>query len=99
MNAGFNRNMRMNIGIVGRHRPMLMAAMATAARAGHVAKGTLEDREAIEWIRDGSIAALVIGGGVDQASRHSLLEACATHRVRPVEVFGPDMLEKALMEL
>jgi hypothetical protein len=89
----------MNIGIVGRHRPLLDTAMATAARVGHTAKGTLDDDEAVAWIRDGAIEALVIGGGVEQASRQTLLDACATHGVRPVEVFGPAMLEQALRDL
>jgi hypothetical protein len=99
MNAKFNRSMRMKIGIVGRHQPMLMTAMATAARVGHIAKGTLEDREAVEWTRDGSIEVLIIGGGVEQTSRRVLLDVCAAHRVRPVEIFGPDLLEQALIDL
>jgi hypothetical protein len=89
----------MNIGIVGRHQPMLMTAMATAVRVGHIAKGMLDDDEAVAWMHDGSIEALVIGGGVEQASRRVLLVACAAHHVRPVEVFGPLLLEQALIEL
>jgi hypothetical protein len=89
----------MNIGIVGRHPPTLETAMTTVARLGHAAKGALDDDEAVAWMRDGAIEVLVIGGGVEQASRRTLLEACAAHGVRPVEVFGPGSLEKALLEL
>jgi hypothetical protein len=89
----------MNLGIIGRNQALLDAAVSTAAHLGHSAKGTLNDAQAIAWVAQGSIAGLVIGGGVEQASRSLLLEACSKHGVRPIEVYGPGNLEKALEAL
>jgi hypothetical protein len=50
-------------------------------------------------MRAGAIQALVIGGGVESPARQTLLDACVTYGVRPVEVFGPSMLEEALRAL
>jgi hypothetical protein len=89
----------MNLGIIGRHQALLDTAVATATRLGHFAQGTLIDSEAIAWVNQGAIAALVIGGGVEDPSRRALLEACAHKAIRPVEVFGPGHLEEALKTL
>jgi hypothetical protein len=89
----------MDIGIVGRHAHLLATAMETAARVGHAARGTLEDDDAIAWMREGAIQALVIGGGIEPPARRALLDACAAYGVRPIEIFGPSMLEGALQSL
>jgi hypothetical protein len=89
----------MRIGILGRHASLMATAIVAAARSGHEARGTLEDADALAWIRDAAIHALVIGGGVEPASRRALLDACAQHGIRPVEIFGPTMLEDALRAL
>jgi hypothetical protein len=87
------------IGILGRHRSMLDAALALAAQRGFDARGTTADDEALAWVATGEIAALSIGGGVENASRARLLTACAQAGVKAVEVYGldgPRGLEHAL---
>jgi DNA-binding NtrC family response regulator len=91
--------MTIRIGILGRHRSMLDAALAFAAQRGFEARATTEDDEALAWITAGEIAALSIGGGVEDASRLRLLAACAQAGVQAIEVYGmegPRGLERAL---
>lgn len=89
----------MTIGILGRHESLLATAITTAERLGHVARGTTRDGEALDWIREGTIQAIVIGGGVDATSRQTVLAACTVHGVRAVEVCGPGHLAQALAAL
>jgi len=79
----------MRIGIVGRHAEIMKGALAVADEAGHDARGTLDDAEALVWVQQQQIGALLIEGGVDEASRGRLLSACEAHDVRGVEVQGP----------
>lgn len=78
---------------------MMETALATAARLGHQARGTIDDAQALAWLQDRAIQALVIGGGVEEPSRSILLQACAQAGVRDVQVFGPGHLESALAAL
>ncbi len=89
----------MELGIIGRHPDILQTALDTAARLGHVARGTLNDAEALAWVQSGAIAGLVIGGGVESTSRQQLLAACKQAGVRPIEVFGPANLDQVLAGL
>jgi hypothetical protein len=59
----------------------------------------LHDENALALIRSRAIDVLMIGGGVEAASRMLLLAACAERGVRPLEVFGPDKLQQALDSL
>ena len=89
----------MKIGIIGRHPHIMETALATAGHVGHEAIGTLEDAVALQWISQRQIGALVIGGGVEAASRQILLQACAAQGIQPVEIMGPGQLESALRAL
>jgi hypothetical protein len=89
----------MKIGIIGRHPGMMDTALATAARLGHEVQGTLEDAQALAWLQDRAIQALVIGGGVEEPSRHQLLQACTQAGVQAMQVFGPGHLESQLVAL
>jgi hypothetical protein len=91
--------MYMRIGIIGRHQGILAGAIASAEELGHAAVGTTDDSEAMAWISAASIGALVIGGGVEQASRSALLAACTNAGIRPIEIFGPGNLRPALLAL
>ena len=79
----------MRIGIVGRHPEILHGALALADEAGHDARGTLDDAEALAWVQQQQVAALLIGGGVEPEPRETLLAACEANDVRGVEVQGP----------
>jgi hypothetical protein len=89
----------MKIGIIGRHPAVLEGALALARELGHEAVGTSADDEALRWLADRTVAALVIGGGVEPAARAKLLAACKESAVRPVEVFGPENLRAVLAAL
>jgi hypothetical protein len=77
------------IGIIGRDSSLLRHALDLAEGAGHDARGTLDDAEALVWVRQQQIGALLIGGGVEPEPRELLLSACADNDVRGVEVQGP----------
>ena len=89
----------MRIGIIGRHPGLLDTALDTARASGHAPLGTTSDAEAFAWIEAGRIDALVIGGGVEAASRAALTTACAASGVQVVDVFGPGNLRTALASL
>ncbi len=89
----------MRIGIVGRSADLMRQALDLAEGAGHDARGTLADDEALAWVRGSQVAALLIGGGVEPASRDALTAACDEHGVRPVHVAGPGVLGDALLQL
>jgi aryl-alcohol dehydrogenase-like predicted oxidoreductase len=82
----------MRIGIVGRHPEILHGALALADEAGHDARGTTVDDEALAWVRQQQVVALLIGGGVELESRETLLSACEANDVRGVEVHEPSNL-------
>ena len=79
----------MRIGIVGRHAEIMKGALAVADEAGHDARGTLDDAEALVWVQQQQIGALLIEGGVPADVRDALLSACEDNDVRGVEVQGP----------
>jgi hypothetical protein len=89
----------MRVGIIGRHESILQTAMAKASDLGHAGVGTIDDAVALDWLQAKAVDALVIGGGVEPASRQRLIEACRRSAVAAHEVFGPDGLERALRSL
>jgi hypothetical protein len=89
----------MNIGIIGRHAHILSAAISQAQNLGHTAVGTHDDNIALAWLAAHTVDALVIGGGVEPASRAALVSACKERGVKPLEVFGPQGLTAALLSL
>jgi hypothetical protein len=89
----------MRIGIIGRHESMLQTAVAKTRELGHAGVGTVDDAVALNWLEAKAVDALVIGGGVEPASRHILIEACSRSGVAAHEVFGPGNLERTLRSL
>jgi hypothetical protein len=89
----------MRIGILGRDAALMREALDLAEGAGHDARGTLIDHEALAWVRGGQVAALLVGGGVEPTSRTVVMAECAKHGVRAVEIAGPGVLGHALNEL
>ena len=89
----------MKIGILGRDATLMREALDLAEGAGHDARGTLIDHEALAWVRGGQIAALLVGGGVEPTSRTVVLAECAKHDVQAVEIAGPGVLGHALAAL
>lgn len=89
----------MRIGIVGRHPEILRGALALADEAGHDARGTTTDAEALAWVSQQQITALLIGGGVEPEARETLLSACEANDVRGVEVHEPTNLGPILRGL
>ena len=89
----------MHIGIIGRNPHLLASALAEARDLGHVASGTTSDEQALRWLSEGQVQALVIGGGVEALSRTVLIDACRTFHVLPIEVHGPHALRSALAAL
>lgn len=85
-----NSDSAMRVGILGRHRAMLDAAMGLARERGFEALGSTEDAEAMAWVASGRIDALSIGGGVEAESRAMMLAACADAGIVALEVFGLD---------
>lgn len=74
---------------MGRHAEIMKGALALADEAGLDARGTLDDGEALVWVQQQQIGALLIGGGVEPEPRELLLQACEQNDVRGVEVQGP----------
>lgn len=74
---------------MGRHAEIMRGALALADEAGHDARGTLDDDEALLWVQQQQIGALLIGGGIEPEPRDALLAACEQNDVRGVEVHGP----------
>lgn len=89
----------MKIGILGRNGDLLRDALDLAEGAGHDARGTLIDHEALAWVRSHHIQALLIGGGVEATSRKVMLAECAQNGVKAVEISGPGVLGHSLKEL
>ncbi|MCA0331168.1 MAG: hypothetical protein LCI03_14875 [Actinobacteria bacterium] len=89
----------MKIGILGRNGDLLRDALDLAEGAGHDARGTLIDHEALAWVRSHHIQALLIGGGVEETSRKVMLAECAQNGVKAVEIAGPGVLGHSLKEL
>ncbi len=84
----------MKILIVGRHPALLARALAQVSQLELSALGVTRDDEAEAHLRAGGFALVVLGGGVEQASRERLRQLCAALQPAPqiLEIFGPDML-------
>jgi hypothetical protein len=89
----------MKIGILGRQPAMMQRALALAAAAGHEAIGELTDAAMTRHLESGAVQALVIGGGVETASRTAMRALAAAHGVRVLEPSGPDQLPAMLAAL
>lgn len=88
--------------ILGRHPDLLARAVAMADAAGFTGVGALTDEEALQQLRETRPIAVVIGGGVEAASRRRMHEAAGRQRPAP-RVFdvvgGPAGVAAAFAEL
>lgn len=80
------------IGILGRQPQMLQRALEMAVAAGLDAIGSAREDETLARIADGRLRALVIGGGVEAASRVAMQAACAAAGAEAIPVSGPHAL-------
>jgi hypothetical protein len=87
------------IGILGRQPQMLQRALEMAAAAGLDAVGSTREDDILGWIAGGHIRALVIGGGVEEASRAAMQAACAGSGVEAIPVSGPHALAEVFEAL
>lgn len=88
----------MHVLILGRHLAMLQNAIQRLTQEGYVATGYTTDAETIQALQTGAIDLVVIGGGVEVASRNQI-KAVADQMTPPpqvVEVYGPQHLIEAV---
>jgi len=76
--------------VIGRHASMMERALSMLAQAGFSAEGALKDEEAVERFAQHRHKLVVLGGGVEEASRRYFKEALPGLRsdVHFVEHFG-----------
>jgi CheY-like chemotaxis protein len=71
--------------VVGRHPEIMLRVKGLLESAGHAPLGALTDGEAMSLIHSSAPDALLLGGGVEPASRAALAEAFREARPgRPV---------------
>jgi hypothetical protein len=72
VNCSFkNRNMQQpKVLVIGRHSGMLARVLSMLTAAGYEARGTQDNAEAFALLRTWPVDAVIIGGGVDDESRH-----------------------------
>jgi hypothetical protein len=78
--------------VIGRHEEVLARVLAALARAGYAPLGHLHDADALASMAEpgAHFDALLLGGGVESASRPNLVDAFLRHhpKGRVVEHFG-----------
>ena len=91
--------------VIGRHEEVLARVLSSLARAGYAPVGHLHDVDALRSMAEegAHFDALLVGGGVEPASRPNLVDAFLRHHPRGhvVEHFGGPLglleaLERAL---
>lgn len=63
--------------VVARRKQLIDAVLVVLRGDGFDAAGTTDDNEALTLLEAGGVTALVIGGGVEQAARATLMQAGA----------------------
>lgn len=71
--------------VIARGQRALDAVLAVLRGDGFDAFGTTADDEALAQLEAGDIMAVIIGGGVEQASRESLRQAAEAHHATVIE--------------
>lgn len=71
--------------VVAREQRTLDAVLAVLRGDGFDAVGTTSDDEVLARLEAGGVMAVVIGGGVEQASREALRQLAATHHATVIE--------------
>jgi hypothetical protein len=77
----------------GRNPSIMALVKNQLSGVGYVAEGILEDEALMVRLAQGSVALLVIGGGIEDGPRLKLRDHCKEHGIRVLEHFGgPDQL-------
>jgi uncharacterized membrane protein len=71
--------------VVARAQQVIDAVLAVLRGDGFDAEGITADDEALARLAAGDVTTVVIGGGVEPASRRALRQACSTHDVKIIE--------------
>ncbi len=89
---------RRRVLVVGRHPPSMRRVTTELRELGYEPVGVADDESALELLNPGSFAAVLIGGGVEDASRVTLAAYVTRHApsTAVVEVDSPDALHAAL---
>jgi hypothetical protein len=72
----------MSVLVIARAQPLLDRIVPLLRAGGIAATGTTSDEDAMSMLATGGVAALVIGGGVEEASRLRLEAAARRHGIR-----------------
>ncbi len=92
------RATRRRVLVVGGHPATTRRVTTELRELGYEPVGVVDDESALELLNPGSFAALLIGGGVDDASRATLAAYVTRHApsTAVVEVESPDSLHAVL---
>lgn len=71
--------------IVARAQQVIDTVLTVLHGDGFDAEGTTADDAALARLAAGDVTTVVIGGGVEPASRQTLRQACTTHHVKVIE--------------
>jgi DNA-binding NtrC family response regulator len=88
----------MRVLVLGRQPAMLQSALQRLTQEGYVATGHTTDEAIIQALHTGAIDLVVIGGGVEAASRHQIKAVAAQITPSPqvVDLYGPHHLLEAV---
>lgn len=88
----------MHILVLGRHPAMLQNALQRLTEQGYSATGYTTDAETLQALQTGAIDLVVIGGGVEDASRRAIKAGAKTHAplTKVIDVYGPQQLLAAV---
>lgn len=91
--------------VIGRERQVLDSVLAVLHDDGYQVHGTTSEAEALAWLSTSDVTTLIIGGGIEQASRDRLRQAATAEHLpvvesafagRTVETYVRDDLESQL---
>ena len=71
--------------VIGRERQVLDSVLAVLHDDGYQVHGTTAEAEALVWLATNDVTTLIIGGGIEQASRDRLRQAAAAQHLPVVE--------------
>jgi len=74
-----------NVLVLGRERHLVDASMVIITESGFRAVGVTRDEEALELLDTGQFAAVLVGSGVEAASRPPVREHAAPHGTAVLE--------------
>jgi hypothetical protein len=75
----------MSVLVVARGKDLIGRIVPLINAGGVTARGTTEEDDAVSWIETGDISTLIIGGGVEPASRQRLRASANLKGVRVID--------------